>query len=162
MENYKIVYKALDDLAISYDIVEHPAATTTEEADKFIEGKAGVRTKSLFLCDKKSTEYFLLIMDDSKRLDIKTTSEKLAVKGLKFCSPEKLMNKMGLIPGSVSLFGLLNNHDHDVKIYFDKEILSEEILTFHPNDNTKTLFIKTDDINKFLNSINFTYSIIDI
>lgn len=162
MEKHKIVYNVLDDLDITYDIIEHPPATTTEEADKFIEGKPGVRTKSLFLCDKKSTQYFLLIMDDSKRLDIKTTAEIFKIKGLKFCSPEKLMNKMGLTPGSVSLFGLLNNHDHDIQVYFDKEILSEEILTFHPNDNTKTLFIKTEDINKFLQSINYTYSIIDI
>lgn len=162
MEKHKIVYNVLDDLDITYDIIEHPPATTTEEADKFIEGKPGVRTKSLFLCDKKSTQYFLLIMDDSKRLDIKTTAEILKIKGLKFCSPEKLMNKMGLTPGSVSLFGLLNNHDHDIQVYFDKEILSEKILTFHPNDNTKTLFIKTEDINKFLQSINYTYSIIDI
>lgn len=62
----KLVYKTLADLGMDYTIVEHPPALTTEEADCYIEGIEGVRTKSMFLTNKKKTAFYLLIMDDQK------------------------------------------------------------------------------------------------
>jgi|BioPla2DNA2_1021312.scaffolds.fasta_scaffold10374_3 Ala-tRNA(Pro) deacylase len=162
MEQYQIVYEALKKMGISYDLVEHPPALTTEEADSYIVGKEGVRTKTLFLCNRKRTAYFLVIMDDKKRLDMKKLSRILNEKGISFCSPEKLMEKMSLPPGVVSLFGLLNNPERDIKVYLDKEMLTEKFMSFHANDNTKTIFISTDDMFKFIEELGHEYSVVEL
>ena len=151
------VLKKLSELAISYETVFHPPAFTTEEANQYIEGKAGVRTKSLFLTNRKKTAYYLLIMDDSKRLDITKFQESVRGKRLSFASPTNLMGKSGVEPGAVSIFGLLNNQEKDVQIYFDKDIISEEIMSFHPNFNEMTLFLKTSDILRFIEELGYTY-----
>jgi Ala-tRNA(Pro) deacylase len=162
MEQYQVVYEALKRMGIPYDIVEHPPALTTEEADSYIVGKEGVRTKTLFLCNRKRTAFFLVIMDDDKQLDMKKLRGILHEKSISFCSPEKLMEKMSLPPGVVSLFGLLNNPDRDIKVCLDKEMLSEKFMSFHPNDNTKTIFISTEDMYKFLEELGYEYSIVEL
>lgn len=162
MEPCELVYETLMKMGIDYEIVEHPAAMTTEEADLYIEGKEGVRSKSLFLCNKKATAFYLVIMDDAKRLDMKLLAELTGEKGMRFCSPERLMEKLSLEPGSVSLFGLLNDREREVRVCLDKEMLGEEIITFHPNDNTKTLFLSIADMKKFLGELEYDYSVVDL
>lgn len=162
MEKCKAVYDSLKEMGIEYDLVEHPPALTTEEADRYIIGKEGVRTKTLFLCNRKKTEYYLVIMDDKKRLDMKKLAEIIKEKSISFCSLEKLMEKMSLEAGAVSLFGLLNNTERDIKIFLDREMLSEKYMSFHPNENTKTIFISTDDMYRFIKTLDYEYSIIDL
>lgn len=162
MEPCQIVYEALKKMDISYDLVEHPPALTTEEADRYIDGKEGVRTKTLFLCNRKKSAYYLVIMDDAKRLDMKKLGELIGEKGMQFGSTEKLMEKMMLPAGAVSLFGLLNNADHDIKVCLDKEMLTERLMSFHPNDNSKTIFISTDDMYQFVTLLGYEYSIINL
>lgn len=162
MTPYEQVKSKLDELNISYDMVEHPPVYTTEEADKYIEGKVGIRTKSLFLTDNKKRRYYLVFMDDDKRLDMKRFAEIIGEKHLKFASEKLLMEKLGLKPGFVSIFGLLNNAQKDVQVYFEKDIVGDIPLTFHPNDNTKTMFIKMNDLQKFLDSIGFGYQVVSI
>ena len=116
MEQYQIVYEALKKMGISYDLV-NIRGSNNRRGRRYIVGKEGVRTKTLFLCNRKRTAYFLVIMDDKKRLDMKKLSRILNEKGISFCSPEKLMEKMSLPPGVVSLFGLLNNPERDIKVY---------------------------------------------
>lgn len=70
MELYSKVVEKLEELAISFEVVEHEPALTTEQADSFIEGIEGVRTKTMFLTNKKKTAFYLVIMDDKKRLDM--------------------------------------------------------------------------------------------
>ena len=162
MEAYQKVYEALKSMGISYDIVEHPPALTTEEADSYIEGKEGVRTKTLFLCNRKRTAFFLVIMDDRKQLDMKKLAKILGERSISFVSPDRLMEKMSLPAGVVSLFGLLNNEERDIKVYLDREMLSEKIMTFHPNDNSKTAFISTEDMYKFIGELGYGYHVIEL
>lgn len=162
MEQYQKVYYELKKLNIPYEVVEHPPVFTTEEADVYIEGKEGVRTKTLFLCNRKKTGFFLVVMDDEKRLDMKKLGDLIDRKGIHFASEEWLMKKMGIKPGAVSIFGLLNNYEKDIRVYIEKDIISEEIMTFHPNDNTKTLFISTEDMYKFFTAIGYDYSLINL
>ena len=162
MEQCQKVFDALNKMNIPYDLVEHPPALTTEEADRYIEGKEGVRTKTLFLCNKKSTAFYLVIMDDAKRLDMAKLNEILDEKRVSFASPEKLMAKMKLPPGVVSLFGLLNNADHDIKICLDKEMLSERFMSFHGNNNITTLFISTEDMYRFMTELGYAYSVVEL
>ena len=158
---YDKVKEYLNSMGIQFKIVEHEPAYTTEEADKYIEGYDGVRTKTMFICNKKKN-YYMIMMDDSKRLDMNKFKEIVSEKQMKMASEESLKEKLGVKPGMVSPFGLLNNDEKDVKIYMDKEIITEEIMTFHPNDNTKTLFITTKDLFKYLENIRYEINIIEL
>ncbi|QFK71479.1 prolyl-tRNA synthetase associated domain-containing protein [Pradoshia sp. D12] len=162
MEQYQIVYNTLTKMNIPFEVVEHPPAWTTAEADKYIDGKEGLRTKTLFLTNKKKNAFYLVIMDGAKRLDMDHLATILNEKRISFGSSERLMEKMGLSPGFVSIFGLLNNDEHDIKVYLDKEMLSERLITFHPNDNTKTLFMSTEDMYKFITTIGYEYTIVEL
>ena len=132
MEAYEKVVEMLNGLDIPFEIVEHEPALTTEQADSFIEGIEGVRTKTMFLTNKKKTAYYLVIMDDKKRLDMDLLKDLVGVNRIRMASSESLFEKMMLPAGAVSPFGLLNNADKDIQIYFDKEIMSEKRMSFHP------------------------------
>ena len=147
---YQKVADTLNELGITFHIVEHEPALTTEQADHFIEGIEGVRTKTMFLTNKKKRNFYLVIMDDAKRLDMDVFKEFVEEKQIKMASAETLNDKMMLLPGTVSPFGLLNNRDKDIQVYFDQEIVSEERMCFHPNTNEKTIFIQTEDLFSFL------------
>ncbi|MDD7765603.1 MULTISPECIES: prolyl-tRNA synthetase associated domain-containing protein [Anaerococcus] len=162
MDQYKMVENKLKELEIDFKIVDHPPATTTELADKYIEGHEGVRTKSMFLTDRKKKNFYLVILDDYKRLDMDRFKDIVGEKKVKMASENSLMEKMKLPAGTVSPFGLLNNEDHDIKFFMDKEIVDEEIMTFHPNINEKTLFLKTKDLFKYLDNIGYVVNIIEL
>ena len=162
MELFNKVDNKLKELNIEYQIVEHPPAVTIELADKFIEGIEGVRTKTMFLTNKKKRNFYLVILDDAKRLDMDKFKDMVEEKQIKMASPESLMEKMMLVPGIVSPFGLLNNEDKDIKVYIDKEIINEERMSFHPNTNEKTLFINTPDLLMYLESIGYPANIVEL
>lgn len=83
-------------------------------------------------------------------------------KQIKMASAETLNDKMKLTPGSVSPFGLLNNEDKDIQVYFDQEIVSDERMSFHPNTNEKTIFVNTEDIFTFLKEIGYEPHVIEL
>ena len=159
---YQKVADTLNELGITFHIVEHEPALTTEQADHFIEGIEGVRTKTIFLTNKKKRNFYLVIMDDAKRLDMDVFKEFVEEKQIKMASAETLNDKMMLLPGTVSPFGLLNNRDKDIQVYFDQEIVSEERMCFHPNTNEKTIFIQTEDLFSFLKEIGFEPHVIEL
>ena len=159
---YQKVADRLNELGIIFQIVEHEPALTTEQADRFIEGIEGVRTKTMFLTNKKKRNFYLVIMDDAKRLDMDVFKEIVEEKQIKMASAETLNEKMMLPPGVVSPFGLLNNKDKDIHVYFDQEIVSEERMSFHPNTNEKTIFIQTEDLFSFLKEIGFEPHVIEL
>ena len=162
MDAYQQVANKLQELGITYDVVDHPPAFSTEQADSYIEGMEGVRTKSMFLTNRKKTQYYLLIMDDKKRLDMDDFKVQVGADRIRMASLDSLAEKMTLPAGTVSPFGLLNNEEKDILVYFDKDIVSEDIMTFHPNTNEKTIFIKSKDLFRFLESIGFTYKFLTL
>ena len=161
MDAYQQVANKLQELGIPFDVVEHPPAFTTEQADSYIEGIEGVRTKSMFLTNKKKTQYYLLIMDDQKTLDMDLFKDLVSANRIRMASADSLFEKMQLPPGTVSPFGLLNNEEKDVQVYFDKEIIGEERMTFHPNTNEKTIFVSTRDLFKFLQDLGYSYQVLE-
>ena len=116
----------------------------------------------MFLTNKKKTAYYLVIMNDKKRLDMDLLKDLLGANRIRMASSDSLFEKMMLPAGVVSPFGLLNNADKDVQVYFDKEIISEKRMSFHPNTNEKTLFLDTKDILKFLEAIGYEAHIIEL
>ena len=159
---YQKVADTLNELGITFHIVEHEPALTTEQADRFIEGIEGVRTKTMFLTNKKKRNFYLVIIDDAKRLDMDVFKDIVEEKQIKMASAETLNDKMMLPPGVVSPFGLLNNKDKDIHVYFDQEIVSEERMSFHPNTNEKTIFINTQDLFTFLKEIGYEPHVIKL
>ena len=162
MDAYQQVANTLQELEITFDVVEHPPVFTTEQADSYIEGMEGVRTKSMFLTNRKKTQYYLLIMDDQKSLDMDLFKDLVSANRIRMASADSLYEKMQLPAGTVSPFGLLNNEEKDILVYFDKDIVSEDIMTFHPNTNEQTIFIKSKDLFRFLESIGFTYKFLTL
>ena len=162
MDAYQQVANKLQELGIPFDVVEHPPAFTTEQADRYIEGMEGVRTKTMFLTNKKKTQYYLLIMDDKKSLDMDLFKDLVSANRIRMASLDSLAEKMNLPAGTVSPFGLLNNPERDIQVYFDKDIVSEDIMTFHPNTNEKTIFLATQDIFKFLTHLCYDYQILEL
>ena len=162
MDSYQQVANKLQELGIAFDVVEHPPAFTTEQADSYIEGMEGVRTKSMFLTNRKTTQYYLLIMDDKKSLDMDLFKELVSANRIRMASTDSLFKKMQLPPGTVSPFGLLNNEEKDIHVYFDKEIINEERMSFHPNTNEKTIFISTQDLFKFLQDLGYSYQVLEL
>ena len=160
MDAYQQVAKKLQELGIAYNVVDHPPVFTTEQADSYIKDLEGVRTKSMFLTNKKKTQYYLLIMDDHKPLDMDDFKVQVGADRIRIASLDSLAEKMNLPAGTVSPFGLLNNEEKDIHVYFDKDIISEDTMAFHPNTNEKTIFIKSKDLFRFLKSIGFTYEIL--
>lgn len=162
MDLFREVENKLKELNISFQLVEHEPALTTEQADRFIEGIEGVRTKTMFLTNKKKTNFYLVVMDDSKRLDMNKLKEIVSEKQIKMASESSLFEKMSLPPGVVSPFGLLNNKERDIKVYFDKEIMSEDRMSFHPNTNEKTIFINTIDLITYIKHLGYEINIIEL
>ena len=155
------VIEFLKENKIEYETVEHPPVFTVEEADKYIEGMDGIFSKTLFLAGKKNRKFYLVILSGDKKLDIKNLNEITGDK-LKFANEGYLKEKLGLVPGMVSLFGLLNNSEKDVNVYIDDEVFKEERITFHPNTNTVTMFIKVKDMIKFLDVLKYEYNVIKL
>ena len=159
---YQELLDELQKLDIKYEMVDHPAAKTTAEADAYIAGKIGVRTKSMFLKYKKKN-FYLVIMDDTKRMDFKEFQELTGTKRILMAHDSDIEDQLGLEAGIVSPFGIMNNAAHNIQIYFDQDMLDENIpLTFHPNINTHTIFLSTADLMKFIKAQGFDYQIIDL
>lgn len=155
------IEKILDKLNIKYDIIYHPAVYTSEEADFYVKDIKCSKAKNLFLAGKNDKKFYLFIIKDSKRLDFKKFSTLIGDR-LHFASEEILNKKMCLTPGMVSIFGLINNKEHDIKTYIDNELFDEDLMAFHPNDNTATMLINKNGILKFLQEMNFNFEIINL
>lgn len=141
---------------------EHPAVFTCEEADKLESQIPGIPGKNLFLKNKKKTRFFLFSIPAAKRADLKQISKLVGEPKLSFGRPEQLMDKLGLEPGSVSPFGLLNDQGCEVEVYIDKEIHDADIVNFHPNRNTASLELTQDMFHKYLDSLPHQINIVEL
>ena len=143
------VYKFLEDKSIEYKAYEHRAVFTVEEADALQLPDPEAGTKNLFLRDQKKQNYYLLTVRDHLPVRIKDFQKKIGARPLSFASEEDLNRILGLIKGSVTPFGLLNDPDKCVKFYLD-EYFRDRVISAHPNENTATVFLKADDLMKLL------------
>lgn len=144
------IYQTLADLNINYIRHDHPAVFTCEEAEKFCPLIPGGKSKNLFLRNRKGDKHYLLIVESSKRVDLAKLASILNESKLGFASEERLKKHLGLTPGSVSPFGLINDERHEVIVLIDQDLWKEERLSFHPNINTATLELAREEFKKFL------------
>jgi len=144
------VYNRLDKLGIRFTIHEHPAVYTVEEAKDYYHLIPGSHCKNLFLRDKKGKKHYLLVAPHDKQVNLKELSGRIGTGNLSFASPERLMKYLGLEPGSVSPFGIVNDEENGVVVIVDEELKEKRELNFHPNINTLTITVTGDDFQKFL------------
>jgi Ala-tRNA(Pro) deacylase len=101
-------------------------------------------------------------MKEDKILNVKELGDKISEKNLSFASEERMLKFLNLTPGSVTVFGIINDVEHNVKVYVDKDIIKEEFINSHPNVNTATLVYSVGDMIKFLESSGNEYEIISL
>lgn len=140
----------LDALGIPYVRHEHPPVATVEEAEKHWAGLKGAHCKNLFLRNYKGNRHYLVIAPVTRGVDLRRLNAALGEDRLSFASPERLRRWLGVEPGSVSPFGLINDETHHVRVVCDEVLRSSAALGFHPNVNTSTLEIALADFEKFL------------
>lgn len=150
MDPAPAVYAALDALGISYERHQHSAVFTAEDAAKFWDPIPGVQCKNLFLRNKKGDRHYLVVLEISKRADLKDIVKLVGDDRLSFGSPDRLMTRLGLTPGSVSPFGLINDADGSVRVLIDQDLRAAPRLIFHPNINTASVVVSWADLEKFL------------
>lgn len=146
------LYKLLQDLDIAYEEQDHEAVFTVAQAQALKARLSGCGCKNLLLTNKKHTAYFLAIMEAEAKADLKALSGLVGAGRLSFASPEELMDLMGLIPGSVSPFGLINDPEGRVGVLLSKELVGQRLI-FHPNTNCKSLALSYEDFLKYLQAV---------
>ena len=146
----KRVYDALDKLKIKYEVVEHEPVHTMEDMDRIKKKKKGTLCKNLFLRDSKGKRHFLVTCDEKKKVDLKSLGRQLGAGNLSFASEERLEKYLGVKQGSVTPFGLMNDTDHAVEFFIDKDLSKCKSMGIHPLENTATVFLSFKDLDKFL------------
>ena len=151
--NREKVLKTLDMLEISYEIYEHPPLDTIEVALPYWEKIDAMHFKNLFFRNHKGNKHFLVIVRDTSPFEIHSLEKKLKQGKLSFGSEKRLQKYLGVKPGSVSPFGLLNDETHHVHLFLDQQMKDAKKVSFHPNDNTASVVIAFDDLMKFLKHV---------
>ena len=162
MRGQQQVYDYLEQQGIGFDYYEHPEAPTIEIASQFYRGDGTVLCKNLFFRNHKGNKHYLVIMDARHNMDIHEIEHQLHQGKLSFASPERMMRYLGVKPGSVSLFTLVNDVNHEVILFVDRKLLDAPKVSFHPNDNTASLVISNSDMLKFIESIGNRYEFMDL
>lgn len=145
----------------AFELLEHAPMHTMEDMDAAGLTVRGNVPKNLFLRDMKGKNHFLVTAMENKRVDLRALAETIGSTKLSFASAERLEKYLGLLPGSVSPFGILNDDSRSVQMIFDADLRGEERLGIHPNDNTATLFLRFADVEALIrehgNSIAFVH-----
>lgn len=152
MTQQEKVFEALDKLGIEYKVIHHEPVHTIEDMDALGIFTDGEVCKNLFLRNANGKTHYVVSMMKDKHPDIQQDiRSQLGCSRLSFGSDERLMKHMGLMPGAVSPFGILNDDDADVVVVLDSELKTYDgLIGFHPNDNRAFVWLKFDDLMKFI------------
>ena len=144
------LYRFLADHHIEYERYDHPAVFTVEDVKRLVPPLPAAGTKNLFLLDQKGRRHFLVIVPADKQVAIKALHEVLGSSRLSFGSARRLKKYLGIDPGSVSLFALIHDRNHEVELIIDESLWKQEVFGFHPLVNTSTLVVSRENVKRFL------------
>ena len=139
-------YDLLDRLGVEYDRVDHAPAMTMEDCKEVDEILESMVCKNLFLCNRQETAFYLLMIPDTKVFHTKDLSAQIGSARLSLAKPEYMEKFLDITPGSVSVLGLMNDTEHQVKLLIDEEVLDSEYFGCHPCINTSSLRMRTADL----------------
>lgn len=150
-----MLFEILDKLEIKYEHLEHEAVYTVDEAKELDNMLDGIGCKNLFLTNKKG-KYFLVMIHEDKRANIKEIESLVDCKHLSFGKEEDLKEVLGLEAGSCTPLGIVNDKENKVVLVFDKDLVDKKVLC-HPNKNTATLSLEFSDLIKFIEYLEHKY-----
>jgi len=146
----RAVRDVLDEFGIRYERHDHPPVFTVEEAVVHWRDIDATHCKNLFLRNKKGNRHYLVVAEHTRPVDLQRLVTLIGDDRLSFASPDRLMRYLGLEPGSVSPFGLINDPDRHVQVVVDSGLKQCRRVGFHPNVNTSTLVVAFEDFERFL------------
>ena len=156
-------YDFLDSLGVSYERIEHEPAMTMEACEEIDRILGATICKNLLLCNRQQTDFYLLMMPGDKPFRTKELSAQIGSARLSFASPEKMLEYLDILPGSVSVMGLMNDRENNVQLLIDEEVLKGEYVGCHPCVNTSSLRLKTKDvIEKILPNTHHEYRVVHL
>ncbi len=155
------LFDRFDELNIKTSTHEHAPAFTVEEARELRGAIPGGHCKNLFLKDKKAALWLIVCLEDA-RINLKTAPAKIGSARLSFGKPDLLMETMGIAPGSVTPFGLINDKANVVNVVLEQKMMKNELLNYHPLKNDATTTIAADDLVCFIKSCGHRVQIVDL
>ncbi|MBQ6336908.1 MAG: prolyl-tRNA synthetase associated domain-containing protein [Ruminococcus sp.] len=145
-------YELLDRLHIDFDRTDHfDTPATTMEVCAEVDAVLGVKIcKNLFLCNRQKTAFYLLIMPGDKPFKTRELSGQMGISRLSFADENAMAEFLDVRPGSVSVLGLMNDHEKRVTLVVDEDVLHKEMFGCHPCENTSSIRFKTADLKEKL------------
>ena len=162
MDRKQPVFDFLDARGIRYEWYEHPEAPTCEIALQYCRGDGARHCKNLFFRNHKGNRHYLVVFDCERELAIHDLEHRLHQGKLSFASEQRMDRYLGLRPGSVSPFGLINDAENHVHLFLDRTLRDYPSLSFHPNDNTATVVISQQMFGRYLEAVGNTYEYISL
>jgi Ala-tRNA(Pro) deacylase len=156
------LYELFEKLSIDFEYHEHPALATIADAKIHWKDLNAGRCKNIFFRNHKGDRHYLVILEHQRQLDIHDLEKRLKQGKLSFASDQRLKKFLGVEPGSVSPFGLINDQNHHVHLFIDEKLNEFSRLSFHPNVNTASLVISKDDFVKFLHKTGNSFEFIKL
>jgi len=151
MKTQTELFQRLNEIGVETSTVDHTAVFTVEEAKAARGNLTGAHSKNLFLKDKKKQLWLVVCLED-RVINMKDLRHKIGAGNLSFGQPDLLVEVLGVEPGSVTPFALINDDDVRVRVVLDEEMMSSEMLNFHPLINTRTTQIAPGDLLTFIRS----------
>ncbi len=151
----------LEKLGIAHRTVRHAPVYTVAESRELRAGFPGGHSKNLFLRNKKGRMWLITCLED-RDIDLKALAERLGAGRFSFASAERLMRYLGVVPGAVTPFAVINDREQAVSVVVDAGLLAHDPLNFHPLDNAMTTAISADDLLRFLEYANHAPQIVDL
>jgi len=156
------LYQFLAENHIEYKRHDHPPVYTVADVERLVPTLPAVKTKNLFLRDKKGRRHFLVAVPAQKRVNIKALGAVIGSGHLSFGSPDRLKKYLGVDPGSVTVLATINDPEHTVELIFDEVLWKEEVFQFHPLVNTSTLVISRENLQRFFAKTGHEVRLIDV
>jgi Ala-tRNA(Pro) deacylase len=152
----------LADHGIEYVRHDHPPVFTCEEEAAHVPESGAARTKNLFMRDRRGKRHLLLVTLCSKSVRIDQFAETAGADRLSFASPERLMNHLGVEPGSVTVLGLVNDASHAVEVFVDADVWNAPSVHAHPLKNTSTFVLTHDALVRFLAATGHKHRVVTV
>ena len=156
------VHSFLESNGIEYKTHYHPPLPTIELALEYWKDLPSTHCKNLFFRNHKGNKHYLVVFECHQQMAIHQIEKMLKQGKLSFASEQRMEKYLGLRPGSVSPFGLINDTEKHVKLFLDKNLKDAPLLSFHPNDNSASLVVKNEDFIKFLEWWGGEYEFLDL
>jgi Ala-tRNA(Pro) deacylase len=148
------LFSFLNQLGIEHQTTQHPPLFTVEDGREWHKKIPGAHCKNLFLKDKKG-EFWLVVMPAAKRADLAGIAQRTGAAKLSFAAPELLLEILGLTPGAVTPFALLNDAQKRVRIVLDEDMLESELVNYHPLHNEASTTLRSADLVKFIQAVGY-------